>query len=223
MQRVCDWCRRELSPQARSDARTCSQACRQAKARFRVAPAAGATDRPLLLAYADPPYPGFARRLYGCAEVDHAELVSRLVREYPDGWALSTHAHSLRDVLGLCPHDVRVASWHRGERRSRARRARSAWEPVIYRGGRLRDIPPHESCCDALAWSGRQHSHPGALVGMKPAQFCVWMFGLLGARAGDTLVDLYPGSGAVTRAWQLFAGGRDGYPSRRARGDGCGT
>jgi hypothetical protein len=31
------------------------------------------------------------------------------------------------------------------------------------------------------------------------------MFAQLGARPGDTLDDLYPGSGAVGRAWALYA------------------
>ena len=43
-------------------------------------------------------------------------------------------------------------------------------------------------------------------VGMKPPRFAVWMFGQLGARAGDELVDLYPGSGAITEAWRRCTG-----------------
>jgi hypothetical protein len=46
-------------------------------------------------AYADPPYPGQSKRLYGshldyAGEVDHADLIGRLGSGYPDGWALST-------------------------------------------------------------------------------------------------------------------------------------
>ena len=32
------------------------------------------------------------------------------------------------------------------------------------------------------------------------------MFGQLGARGGDELVDLYPGSGAIGEAWRRYAG-----------------
>ncbi|MGA2924417.1 MAG: hypothetical protein ABSG43_00270 [Solirubrobacteraceae bacterium] len=39
---------------------------------------------------------------------------------------------------------------------------------------------------------------------MKPPQFAVWMFEQLGACAGDELVDLYPGSGAVGMAWSRY-------------------
>ena len=40
--------------------------------------------------------------------------------------------------------------------------------------------------------------------GAKPAAVCRWIFELLGAAPGDTLDDLFPGSGAVGRAWTAF-------------------
>jgi len=33
---------------------------------------------------------------------------------------------------------------------------------------------------------------------------CRWIFTLLGAAPGDTLDDLFPGSGSVRRAWAAF-------------------
>lgn len=36
----------------------------------------------------------------------------------------------------------------------------------------------------------------------KPEPFCWWVFDLLGLVEGDTLIDVFPGSGAVGRAWQ---------------------
>ncbi len=42
------------------------------------------------------------------------------------------------------------------------------------------------------------------MIGAKPAAFCRWVFDLLGARPGDHLDDLFPGSGGVTRAWKGF-------------------
>jgi DNA modification methylase len=43
------------------------------------------------------------------------------------------------------------------------------------------------------------------VIGAKPAAFCRWVFELLGAAPGDVLEDLFPGSGAVGRAWQVYA------------------
>jgi hypothetical protein len=61
---------------------------------------------------------------------------------------------------------------------------------------------------DALIYRGRHRAFPGAMVGMKPPAFAEWMFRLLGALPGDTLDDLFPGSGAITEAWERFAGCR---------------
>lgn len=72
-------------------------------------------SKPMRFAYADPPYIGQAKRHYShdplCAEVDHAELIQRLTREFPDGWALSASAPSLATILPLCPSGYRVAVW----------------------------------------------------------------------------------------------------------------
>jgi hypothetical protein len=163
-------------------------------------------------AYADPPYPGLAQKYYQTEEVDHVQLIAELYACYPDGWALSTSSDALQKVLAICPAGVRVASWVKGERRGVSWRPRSAWEPLIVWGGRPQRIGVEEYSSDVLVWGGRQHSHPGALVGMKPAAYAEWMFRQLGAARGDELVDLFPGSGAITRAWDLYTrppGGRD--------------
>jgi len=155
-------------------------------------------------AYADPPYPGQAKRLYGnhpdyAGEVDHAELIARLERDYPDGWALSTNAVSTQYVLGLCPTDVRVAVWNVTSQPppGGARSWWWCWEPVIVRGGRIRPVRSVLTC-------GVDGSN-SRFVGAKPAAFTRWMLELLGAELGDQIDDLYPGSGAVGRAiegWQ---------------------
>ena len=205
-ERTCAWCGRPIRSAARRDAKTCSKPCRQAKSRFRVAPAGAVASVPMTFAYADPPYPGLARKYYDCEEVDHEQLVSRLMAEFPQGWALSTSSDALQDVLALCPTGVRVSAWVNGARPGVSMFARDAWEPLIRWGGRPRRLGPAEKLSNALIWGGRQPSHPGALVGMKPAAFAEWMFRQLGAMKGDTLVDLFPGSGAIQRAWAMFCG-----------------
>ena len=67
-------------------------------------------------AYADPPYIGQSKRHYKdhedyAGEVNHKELINRLVKEYPDGWALSLSAPTLKQILNMCPDDVRVMVW----------------------------------------------------------------------------------------------------------------
>jgi len=189
-------------------------------------------------AYADPPYPGRGGLYPEGEEVDHARLIARLVAQFPDGWALSTAADALQHVLGLCPAGVRVGAWTRQARRAKSRRPVSGWEPLIICGGRelATDRPQRvldvmieadveeRALSTALVHHGRHRSYPGALIGMKPPAFAVWLFSQLGARPGDELADLYPGSGAITRAWQHYtspAGGADASDSpARAAGAG---
>lgn len=71
---------------------------------------------------------------------------------------------------------------------------------------------------DVLDYRGRYDAFPGALTGMKPPEFGVWLFRQLGARPGDELADLFPGSGAITRAWDLYTSRDD-----RARTLGAGV
>lgn len=52
--------------------------------------------------------------------------------------------------------------------------------------------------------SRRRPTLPKACIGMKPPLFCEWVFKLLGALPGDSLDDLFPGSGIVTRAWKDY-------------------
>jgi len=217
--RLCAWCELPISPGTRRDAVCCSVRCRQARHRF--TRAAGQADtasggQPMRLAYADPPYPGNSRLYQGhpdyAGEVDHAELITRLA-DY-DGWALSTSAAALPAVLTLCPPGVRVAAWHKGERPARSRWPLSAWEPVIYCGGRPADpsrTSPSRRVDSLVHGVAPMTTLPGRVIGAKPAAFCRWVFGLLGAAPGDSLDDLFPGSGAVTRAWAAYT--RSAEPS----------
>jgi hypothetical protein len=219
--RLCGWCRRVGIPAtARRDAVFCSQPCRQAAHRARVRRAElNATARPLRLAYADPPYPGLARRYYRdhpdyAGEVDHGELLSRLQRY--DGWALSTSMRALPMVLARCVAQglevrvARVVPWCAAacERRGSSPHGSPSCTPAGDGSvGRARRRPMRWwVSCRA---GGR--TLPTAVIGAKPPEFCRWVFDLLGAGRGDTLDDLYPGSGMVSWAWECYQG-RD--PSR---------
>lgn len=228
---TCAWCRGPVVGRRR-DARFCSVRCRQAAHRFskgarsvvsRSLRDASAAAGPRRFAYADPPYPGKSGLYRGhrdfAGEVDHRELLERLVDEYPHGWALSTSAEALQRVLALCPPGVRVAAWVRGERPTSSYRPLSSWEPVIVAGGRpvLRAATGEERRIDSLVCGvAPRLTDPERVIGAKPAEFCYWVFDLLGAQPGDELDDLYPGSGGVARAWaevnrlaQLEAGATD--------------
>jgi len=163
-------------------------------------------------AYADPPYPGYESLYQGRPEavgpVDHVALVSQLMEEFSDGWILSTSADNLRDVLGLCPAGVRVGAWVRGHRGSRSYSPVSAWEPVIWFGGRKQVAVDQVVRSDTLVHLLRaRRADPLRVPGSKPAAFCYWLFSLLNAGLGDEFVDLFPGSGRVGDAWVVFQRG----------------
>lgn len=210
VERTCGWCGDPIPPWKRSDSNTCSQPCRQKLHRFGVAPVGSNAASPLRFAYADPPYPGMAR-LYGRPEVDHDELVAMLVRNFPDGWALSTSSKSTIDVSCIiarhvAPAAVRVCSWHRGWRPGLSMHARDAWEPLFVVGGRPLNLQGGDDISNTLVAHAntRQRSMETALIGMKTGEWCEWMFHQLGAQRGDTLIDLFPGSGSVGLAWSRY-------------------
>ena len=166
-------------------------------------------------AYADPPYIGQARKHYRkhpdyAGEVDHEALIARLVAEYPDGWALSLSCKSLRQILAMCPADVRVMAWVKPlTPLLPGIRVQYGWEPVIVRGGRqprpAKGAPMLRDWVSASpdGWAFRPKPE-GHVIGRKPEAFCRWLFAVLGLESGDEFVDLFPGSGAVGRAWDAW-------------------
>lgn len=158
-------------------------------------------------AYADPPYPGQAKQYRDhpdyAGEVDHHELIDRLERDYPDGWALSTGSKNLQDVLALCP-PVRVLIWRKQPGTPFGDKFMWSYEPVLLRGCRRpADYVP--DVCEAMpqgflmSFRARPDQH---VRGAKPEVFLHWLFRCMGLRPDDELDDLFPGSGAVSETWQ---------------------
>ena len=85
-----------------------------------------------------------------------------------------------------------------------------AWEPILYIGGRRRErldlFPDFLIHNAAMSTGGRPSPHTEAqILGVKPLAFARFVFGLLNVTPErDELVDIFPGSGAVGRAWTEF-------------------
>lgn len=157
----------------------------------------------LTFAYADPPY-------VGCSDLypehpdaarwddplEHVELMHNL-DDALDGWALSASAPSLAALLHQAPAGTRVGVWVKPfAAYKRNIRVAYTWEPVLWHRATPRrpDEPvgrDHLSCPITLR---------RGLTGAKPEAFEAWLRVLLGWREGDTLLDLFPGSGAITAA-----------------------
>ena len=83
---------------------------------------------------------------------------------------------------------------------------------MIYCGGR--QLVTGQRRADSLVCGvGPLDTLPGRVIGAKPAAVCRWIFTLLGAAPGDRLDDLFPGSGAVGRAWAAYTGGEPSLPA----------
>lgn len=172
----------------------------------------------ITVAYADPPYLGQGRKLYGKHHSEahiwdnpetHRQLIDRLVAEYPDGWAMSCSSPSLRTLLPMCPSSVRIGAWVKPFHAfKKGVRPAYAWEPVIFTGGRNANHPPPPKGGKATTprdWVSANIMLRQGLTGAKPPEFCNWLFDLLGLRPGDTFVDLFPGTGGVMDTWEAWS------------------
>lgn len=187
--RLCEWCREKPVDGRRV---FCSRLCRQAAFRLRSAGWDGAGAGPGLPAgatfgYADPPYPKLSAKYYAReksfdGEVDHKRLIASLRGGGYAGWALSTSPKALRFLLPMCPPGARVCAWVKPIGVPKATRGiHNVWEAVIVVGGRQKNPGVRDWLSTPPARQG------GSLLGMVP---------------GDKLDDLFPGSGAVSRAWR---------------------
>lgn len=163
------------------------------------------------VAYADPPYLGVAAKHYAkhhehAADFDtldeHLQLIQRIDKDF-DGWALSLSAPSLRHILPHTPDDSRVMAWVKPFASFKPGVGVAyAWEPVIVKPARDRgrDKPTVRD------WVAANITMQRGMPGAKPTEFCLWLFNVLGLEPGDEFHDLFPGSGAVSDAYNAWMG-----------------
>lgn len=165
------------------------------------------------IAYADPPYPGCAH-LYKdhpdyAGEVDHAALVYKLVSEY-DGYCLHTSSVALPEVLECFEINVditdrpRIMAWVKPFAAFKANVSVAyAWEPVIVKAARKPEVGAFEGFV-YRDWISSPITLQRGLVGEKPGNVSMWLFEVMGCQPDDELHDLFPGTGAVTDAWNVW-------------------
>lgn len=162
------------------------------------------------IAYADPPYPGQALKHYGdhpdyAGEVNHRQLLRELDRDY-DGWLLHTSSIALTQILWLAHEEdltgYRVMAWVKPFAAfKRNVSVAYAWEPVLVKPCRKPVVSHRVVMRD---WVSESITLKRGLVGVKPEAVCQWAFEVLGMESDDELVDLFPGTGAVTAAWERW-------------------
>ena len=162
------------------------------------------------IGYADPPYIGCSH-LYRdhpdfAGEVDHAALIERLQAEF-DGWVLHASATpTSMEVLAplVASTGARRCSWVKGFAAFKKNVSVAyAWEPVIIKPTRKPVVSKRLVMRD---WVQESITLRRGLTGAKPEAVCHWAFELVAARPDDELIDLFPGTGAVGRAWNSWQG-----------------
>lgn len=163
------------------------------------------------IAYADPPYIGCAH-LYKdhpdyAGEVDHVALLHHLENDY-DGFILHASATpASMAILSMMVHGIEGARWMAWVKGFAAFKRNVsvayAWEPVIVKPARKPVVSKRLVMRD---WIECPITLRRGLTGAKPEKVCHWAFEMVGARPDDELIDLYPGTGAVTEAWRTWRG-----------------
>lgn len=159
----------------------------------------------LKIAYADPPYIGCAH-LYKehedyNGEVNHRNLIFDLTANY-DGFVLHASSPSLREIASLIPDDARIMSWVKPFAAFKKNvPVAYAWEPVIVRPARKPVVSKRLVLRD---WVDCGITMKRGLTGAKPEKVCHWAFEVCGLHPDDTLVDMFPGTGAVMKAWESW-------------------
>ena len=165
--------------------------------------------------YADPPYIGQAKKRYAkeaaaagrvASEVNHADLVWDMEGMVASGgaWALSLSTPSLEEILHICRRVCgpnQVCSWVKPFASFKPGvNPGFCWEPIIVRGGRKlgREVPTVRD------WVSANITLKKGTSGAKPLDFSFWLFGFVGLTPDDEFTDLFPGSGAVTQAWEQW-------------------
>lgn len=163
-----------------------------------------AEGRFVRIAYADPPYIGCADLYPERTEVDHVGLIISLEHGY-DGWVLHAAA-TPESIAVLAPlvkaYGARWCAWVKGFAAFKKNVSVAyAWEPVIIKAARKPVVSGRTVMRD---WIQESITLQRGLTGAKPERVCHWAFELVGAEPSDELHDLFPGTGAVTRAWHSW-------------------
>ncbi len=152
------------------------------------------------IAYADPPYPGCAHLYEENQEVDHVALVNHLMTF--DGWLLHTSSVAIAEIAPMIPPGARWMAWVKPFAAFKKNVSVAyAWEPVIIKACRKPVVNHRVVMRD---WVAESITLKRGMTGAKPEAVCRWAFEMLGAEPADELVDLFPGTGAVTRAWDKW-------------------
>jgi hypothetical protein len=150
-------------------------------------------------AYADPPYYGQGKKLYGKLhpqaavwddKQSHLDLIAKMDVDF-DGWAMSCNPADLHWILNG-RDDIRVCAWAKTFHQIRPLASvQYSWEPLLICNPRkVANRKPM-----VRDWLACARAMGKGLVGAKPNAFNVWVLDLLGFDPQqDTITELFPGT-----------------------------
>lgn len=132
----------------------------------------------------------------------HRQLLEQLADEF-DGWAIATCSDGLHHY-GQLPIPTRVMAWVKPRAMPTAHRITNGWEPVILYPPVGRRARAGAQVPDVLTAAAPAIGFPGA----KPTAWTEWVLDAMGFDPDlDTVTDLFPGSGSVSRVIEARRGG----------------
>lgn len=124
----------------------------------------------------------------------HRLLLEQLLDDY-DGWAIATCPEGLSHYMPL-PISAHLLVWNKLRAMPTSSRIANTWEPVILFPPRGRRARTGRQVPDVLTAA----AHGAGFAGAKPPEWTRWVLDALGhVPEEDTVDDLFPGSGAVSR------------------------
>lgn len=177
-------------------------------------------------AIADPPYLGRAHRWYGIggrakgmgkgkaddhpeaykwdAPEMHLKLAADLMVEY-DGFAIACTPHSLSTYLSIIPthseNGIKLLSWVKPASMPTGSRITQSWEAVIVKVPKERKgRGTGKQMVDYLICRAPRKGFAGS----KPIEWTNWVMDAMGVMDGDTVDDLFNGSGSVAAAIERY-------------------
>lgn len=160
-------------------------------------------------AYADPPYYGQGKKLYGDLHPEayiydtqqaHLNLIMQMDANF-DGWAMSCNPADLHWILDG-RSDIRVCAWVKTFHQIRPLASiQYAWEPVLICNPRkVKNRKPM-----VRDWMACARSMKKGLIGAKPDAFNVWVLDLLGFDPEqDSITELFIGTNGMGRILQTY-------------------
>ena len=130
----------------------------------------------------------------------HKLLIDKLESEY-DGFAVAMAHDNLQKLISYFRPNIKIMIWHKWSIPSRAR-VQNRFEPVAIRIPKTRKgAIKGKTMNDILTYKTKTNQ---GFTGAKPLAWTEWVLNAMGVQTGDSVDDLFNGSGSVAIAIEKY-------------------